>query len=202
METNTETPQQQSTGAESFNAIVQSSKVALAEEEAKAQAKRPRGRPPGSKNTKGRENEIPDENPQKMNDDIPSHLPPIDLKPLAKDFTKIPFSLAAMKFKTPEIDLDDKEVETPAFYLDRLINLHLPDLEKKDPKKFTLAIWLLSIAVVGIKKFILTIDKKKKVQTAAPQQTQNQTENTHPANQEIILPEGLLPVDNFFHKKA
>lgn len=187
--------------AESFSAIVESSKSDLAAEAA-AQFKRSRGRPPGSKNTKGRENEIPEENPQKINNDIPSNLPPIDLKPFAKDITKIPFSLAAFKFNTPEIDLDDNEVETPAFYLDRLINLHLPDLEKKDPKKFTLAIWLLSMAVVGIKKIIIAIDKKKKIKTPTAAPVQTTAENQPQKNEVTELPQGLISADSFFHRKV
>lgn len=177
METNTvETaPQSQ---AESFSAVVMQSQAALAEE-ATSQISRGRGRPPGSKNVKGRENENPESNPeinpQKINDNHASNLPPIDLKPVLKDFTKIPFSVAAIKFKNPALEIDEKDAETPAFYLDRLLNLYLPDLEKKDPKGFTFAAWLASMAIVAIKKIMIGLEKKKTVQ--APQALQDGQNN-------------------------
>lgn len=192
METNTVETSSQSQ-VESFSAVVAQSQAALAAE-TKEQISRGRGRPPGSKNVKGRENDNPETNPQKINQNEEVHasnLPPIDLKPVLKDFTKIPFSIAAIKFKNSDLEIDEKDAETPAFYLDRLLNLYMPDLEKKDPKGFTFAAWLASMAIVAIKKFMIGIEKKKPVQ--APQPAQDQQESNPPPeydNQVITLPPG------------
>lgn len=165
--------------AESFQKIVEDSKADLAAE-AEAQIKRGRGRPPGSKNKKGVEPETQTKTQAKKVevDVLPDGRPPVDLKPLLKDGTKIPFKVAAIKYDEPELEVDDKDVETPTYYLDRLLNFHLPGLEKKDPKTFAMWLFAISMLILGIKKFVVATEKRK-------QNQQSPNESRH-EGQEVI----------------
>lgn len=159
--------------AESFNKIIQESKANLAAETT-AQVKRGRGRPKGSPNVKGREAEVPQGEPTPESVQLPpGNRPPIDLKPVLKDATKIPFSVASIRYREPALEITDEDAETPTYYLDRLLNMHLPELEKKDPKAFAFWAWIASMALVAIKKIVLALEKKKKQNHVA--RTQEQT---------------------------
>lgn len=162
----------------SFQQIIDESKAELAAESDK-QISRGRGRPPGAKNKKGRENdpETSQNSSSKVEVEVlPEGRPPVDLKPVLKDATKIPFQVAAIKYNNPGLDVDDKDVETPTFYLDRLLNFHLPDLEKKDPKVFAFWIFIASMLVLGIKKLVVALEKKKvnSINDPKPQQEGSQ----------------------------
>ncbi len=172
-----ETPQAQPS-VESFKNIINESKDAL-KAEAEAQVKRGRGRPPGAKNTKGRESEavIPEVMPSAAAG--ASDLPPIDLKPILKDATKVPFTIAAIKFKNKDIEITDAESETPTFYLNRLLNFHLPELERQDPKKFTLYALMTSFFILFIKKFVVVLEKKKETIEHTHADSQRPDEATH-----------------------
>lgn len=147
-----------------FSKVVAESKAALiAETNAQVASSRGRGRPPGSKNVKGRENETDSEaKTSNESSETDKNAPPIDLKPLIKDVTKIPFSVSALKFKMPELELDDKETETPTYYLNRVLNFYLPEMEKKDPRAFAFTAWIISMIALGVKKFMLAKELKKR----------------------------------------
>lgn len=153
---------------ESFDKVIAESTASL-NAETSAQVKRGRGRPKGSPNIKGRE---------PINSNLNAHsgaenvtptleagqaqsLPALDLKPILKDATKLPFSVAAIKFKMPELEITDVEAETPSFYLDRVLNLYMPDIERRNPKAFALSAWVLSLVLVGIKKVVAIVELKK-----------------------------------------
>lgn len=152
---------------ESFDKIIEQSKASLAE--STALPKRGRGRPKGSPNVKGREPVNSNLNAHSGAENVTptleagqaQSLPALDLKPILKDATKLPFSVAAIKFKMPDLEITDVEAETPAFYLDRVVNLYMPDIERRNPKAFALSAWFLSLFLVGIKKIVAIVEAKK-----------------------------------------
>ena len=154
---------------ESFDKIINESTARL-NVETSAQVKRGRGRPKGSPNVKGRDpinstvNAAPgDENatPTLEAGQAQTALPALDLQPILKDVTKLPFSVAAIKYKMPELEISDSEAETPTFYLNRVLNYYMPDIERRNPKAFAVSAWVLSLVLVGIKKIVAVVELKK-----------------------------------------
>lgn len=154
------------TSVESFDKIINESKIQL-QNETSQQVKRGRGRPKGSPNTKGRENE-PLNPSNSAHNETPTLeagqaqvLPSLDLQPVLKDVTKLPFTIASIKYKMPELEITDVEADTPTFYLNKVLNNYMPELERKNPKAFAFYAWLISIALLGIKKMIAAVENKK-----------------------------------------
>lgn len=169
----------QSEGApESFDKIVQQSATELAQAQEKIET---RGRKKGSKNKKGRENE-PGNGSNKVDVEVlPNGRPPVDIKPAIKQATKVPFSIAAIKFDQDELEATDKDVETPAFYLNEFFNHTLPDIEKQDPKKFAILLFFITFGVLIINKILVGIQKKKQNSINQPLEREgDQTGNPGP----------------------
>lgn len=158
---------------ESFDKIVSESKASL-QSEAMAQVKNKGGRPPGSKNKKGRENEVPSQNTSPNAEPGQGSLPPgsvplshgevmpmVDLEPLAKDAIKIPFSFWAMRTQEPALELTEEEGKTASFYLSRVVNLYFPEIQQKDPKTFSVYALLASLFSLFVKKSLLSMGIRK-----------------------------------------
>lgn len=154
---------------ESFDKIVNESTASL-NAETSAQIRRGRGRPKGSPNVKGRDPVNSTVNTSTNAENVTptleagqaqAALPALDLQPILKDVTKLPFSVAAIKYKMPELEISDAEAETPTFYLNRVLNYYMPDIERKNPKAFAISAWVLSLVLVGIKKVVAIVELKK-----------------------------------------
>lgn len=157
------------TTVESFDKIVSESTARL-NTETFAQVKRGRGRPKGSPNVKGRDpintsttaqNSAENPTPTLEAGQAQTALPALDLQPILKDVTKLPFSVAAIKFRMPELEISDNEAETPTFYLNRVLNYYMPEIERRNPKAFAVSAWVLSLVLVGIKKVVAIVELKK-----------------------------------------
>lgn len=155
--------------AESFDKIVSQSTASL-NAETSAQLKRGRGRPKGSPNVKGRDHVSSTVNTSTNAENVTptlepgqaqAALPALDLQPILKDVTKLPFSIAAIKYKMPDLEITDVEAETPTFYLNRVLNYYMPDIERRNPKAFAVSAWILSLVLVGIKKVVAIVELKK-----------------------------------------
>lgn len=179
---------------ESFDKIVNESTASL-NAETSAQIRRGRGRPKGSPNVKGRDAVNSTVNTSTSADNgtptleagqAQAALPALDLQPILKDVTKLPFSVAAIKYKMPELEISDIEAETPTFYLNRVLNYYMPDIERKNPKAFAISAWVLSLVLVGIKKVVAIVELKKNNlitvnQSAAPNEQPSDVSFGQPA---------------------
>ena len=202
METVTENPE-----AVSFEKIADQSRAALSAETA-TQVKNKGGRPLGSKNKKGRENETPAQTAPPVQNTEPQitlpqgnyHaevLPQIDLEPLAKDAVKIPFSVWAFKTGEPALELTDDEGKTASFYLNRVINLHFPELQQKDAKTFSLYALVLSVFSLFVKKSLLSmaIGREKRARVQAELAAQAKASQNQPSERNsgpVVRPEPNL----------
>lgn len=183
-----------SPAAESFTQIIEQSKASLSAE-TQSQGKRGRGRPKGSPNVKGRE-PIKDSNSnvsKEANDENPTLsagraevLPPLDLQPVLKDATKLPFAIAAIKYRMPELEISDEEAATPTFYLNKVLNYYMPDLEQRNPKAFAMSAWVVSLILIGIKKVVAVIENKKNNLKTVNQSAAPNGENSNDSNNQLV----------------
>ncbi|MFN3453517.1 MAG: hypothetical protein ACK41T_01055 [Pseudobdellovibrio sp.] len=204
METEKIETKENQTSVESFDKIINESKDSLAAESA-AQIKRGRGRPSGAKNVKGRESEKKEniEDVPKLEPGVNPTLPPLDLKPVLKDATKLPFSVAALKFKNPELEITDIEAETPAFYLNRVLNNYMPELERQNPKLFAVYAWFISIILLGLKKAVVFVENKKNnLKTVQSSANPNQADDSEPLAPVPVQATHSTAASTFFNSKG
>lgn len=194
----------QNTGeTQDFNKIADQSREKL-QNEAAAQVKNKGGRPPGSKNKKGRENEPQIQRPASGEPSLspgagPLHhgeiMPHVDLEPLTKDAIKVPFSLWAFKEKEPRLELTDEESKTASFYLNRVVNLHFPEIQQKDAKTFSLYALALSVFSLLIKKSIqgLAFKREKMARAQAQAQAAAEAHQARPQSGPTPMPQTSPP---------
>ncbi|KYG65274.1 hypothetical protein AZI87_12015 [Bdellovibrio bacteriovorus] len=146
-----------------FDKIIQQSENNIAENTA---PKRGRGRPPKPKPAEQTKSEQ-QEPSMSFNDDFKDVeaaevIKPNEVEPLALELVKAPFDIVGLQTGIDVVP-DDTEAKLPSYYLAKLIHSYLPDLDLKDPRKFNLVAFVISYALLGIKKMRLFAAKKREI---------------------------------------
>lgn len=139
--------------------VIQESKATLADVTA---PKRPRGRP--RKETTTSENNSAE---IKASAVTPEIISPNEIEPLATELVKLPFDVVGIKTNI-DVTPSDDEARVPSYYLAKLINAYLPDLDIQDPKSFSLIGFLISFALLSVRKARKFFSERKKAFIAAP----------------------------------
>lgn len=175
--------------ASNFESIVASSKDKIAQE-AEDQVKRGRGRPPGSSKKIPSDEKSADPQSLKAGGEKASKESTAsmrnlteDMKPILKETVKVPFAMTSAHFQEPEFEITDKEAETAGHYLAKYIQLSMPDLENQDPKNFNLWAFILSMALLGLKKLPVFVKLKK---SKAPPPESSHEEAPQEPTKEVI----------------
>lgn len=166
----------------SFEEVVKQSEKTL-KDQAEAQIKRPRGRPPGTKKISGVSPSMgtPEGSSVESSDFASVQAQVNEIQPLLKDALKVPFHMVARKYDNEKIELTDAETETPSKYLSKYISLALPGLETKGPKEFNLIAFLISAGLLIIKKLSLFQKEKPKIEAQTEPAPTAPPENPHGA---------------------
>lgn len=145
--------------------------------------KRGRGRPVGWRKVKaqaesnsGGANQSPHGsatvNPQIMRN--------FEISPLASEVVKLPFDFIGAS-QGVDLTPTDDEAKTPANYLAKLIDAYMPSLDQRDPKTFNLIAFLISYALLAIKKVRIFVGFKNK--------NKPKEENKDTQSEETLLPQ-------------
>jgi hypothetical protein len=106
----------------------------------------------------------------------PQVMQSIEITPLATEVVKLPFDYVGA---THDLNLTptESEAQTPAKYLSKLIECYVPDLDQKDPKVFNLVAFLISYALLAIKKGRIFFEHKKKNKPDEKKENKEQEES-------------------------
>lgn len=172
-----------------FDKIVQESKETLAEV---TQPKRGRGRP-------RKEQAAPKADPKKdpaFKDVDAVILKEHEIEPLSIEVVKAPFDMLSWKYEA-DLTPTDTEAKAPAKYLAKLIESYLPDIGAKDPRTFNLVAFLITYALLGIKK-IRGLKKTKTENKNAAAGSDSPAPDEAPQPQAQPLPAESIPASSMF----
>jgi hypothetical protein len=79
--------------------------------------------------------------------------PQLNLTPILQQALKLPFDIAAAKFKCADICLTDEEAAAPAQIAEQLLNAYMPDVINQDPKVVLVWSFAFSIGMLSYSKF-------------------------------------------------
>lgn len=191
-----------------LNEIIKSSqqKLDALKEESQPQAaaapsvKRGRGRPFGTKKVKPQTESSSQAHgggplPHGAATVNPQIMRNFEVTPLASEVVKLPFDFIGASHGL-DLTPTEEEAKTPANYLAKLIDSYLPSLDQRDPKTFNLIAFLISYALLAIKK-VRVFANHKKAKTENKEQKENKSENT-PQPQMRPIPKETLSASDFF----
>lgn len=124
-----------------------------------------------------------------------------EVTPLASEVVKLPFDFVGAA-QGVDITPTDIEAKTPAEYLAKCIDAHLPGLDQRDPKTFNFVAFLIAYALLVIKKsrVVLAHKKNKAQQDQGAENNQKPQDNSTPQAQTRPLPANSVSASEYFNQ--